>query len=172
MIRTSSSHSICVRKKKKTNQHQKRQHQKATNNPRSTGLPAQLLQSCRHTEKKVTNQFVFQSSSYKNTEHTKPISFFFQGKKKKKNPTSCQEYALITTFFFYIYLYIIIITNAKTFIPKFNIGSIATTQWMFGLEQFFVVALFGSTQLSLVRNCWRITADFFKIFFSCFELIA
>lgn len=28
----------------------------------------------------------------------------------------------------------------------------------------FVVALFGSTQLSLVCNCWRITADFLNFF--------
>lgn len=168
MIRTSSSHSICVRKKKKPALEKTAPESNKQSGERRSASPAPpILQTHR---KKVTNQFVFQSSSNKNTEHTKPISFFL-GKKKKKNPTSCHEYALITTFF-YIYLYIIIITNAKTFIPKFNIGSIATTQWMFGLEQFFVVALFGSTQLSLVCNCWRITADFFKIFFSCFELIA
>lgn len=165
MICTSSSHSICVQKKRK--KHQKRPPE--SNNQsgeRVSSLPSSSKPSDTH---KVTSQFVFQSSLSKNTEHTKPISFFFYKKKKrKKNPTSCQEYALITTFLF-IYLYIIIVTNAKTFIPKFNIGSIATTQWMFGLEQFlFVVALFGSTQLSLVCNCWRITADFFfLIFFSC-----
>lgn len=150
MIRTSSSHSICVRKKitNKTALEKTAPESNKQSGERRFASPAPpILQTHR---KKVTNQFVFQSSSNKNTEHTKPISFFFQ-EKKKKNPTSCQEYALITTFFFYIYLYIIIITNAKTFIPKFNIGSIATTQWMFGFQNNFCCCFIWkhSTEFSL-----------------------
>lgn len=106
MIRTSSSHSICVRKKKKTALEKTAPESNKQSGERRFASPAPpILQTHR---KKVTNQFVFQSSSNKNTEHTKPISFFLGKKKKKKNPTSCQEYALITTFFF-IYIYILLL---------------------------------------------------------------